>query len=316
MSNANYYASLTPKPAKKRGAWMVILVTSLLVVVPVVIKEIPREHARWHQAAAREYLQQEKFDLALQQVERAIELDKLLYTSYLLRAKIYKERYKSKEGDGLLENMEHAFDSINRAKALAPPEQLRIVEVQRADMAHELGLWKVAASEYKRILQAANFNIPARAHLLNGSAYNSALANIDLDTALADIEEALDLVSDYRGLGKETLQEIRASCLDTRGYIHFQRGEYRLALEDSEQSIQLFEPLRKKNLEDADNNVVRASERKKTKADINRTWAVLLYHRKLVNDMLAGEEPHRLDYVAEDEAAIKALGFEVGPHLY
>jgi tetratricopeptide (TPR) repeat protein len=317
MSSANYYASLTPKPAKKRGAWIVIFITSLLVVVPVVIKEIPREHARWYQAAATEYLERGQFDSALQQVGRALELDPEQYRTYLLQARIYEKRYTTTDSKSSADDLARAFDCIALARNKAAQEgQQLIVELHAAELAHNVKRWKVAADHYKNILDTITVNTYLRAQMLNGYAYNAALANVDLDAALADIEEALDLVSDQRGLGKDDLADAKASFLDTRGYIHYRRGEYSPAIADIEQSLKLFEPVKDKKLEKAKGNLVRAHEIQRVKDEINRAWAVMLYHRALVNEVLAVDEPERILVVVQDLARIKALGQTPGTDLY
>jgi len=317
MSDANYYASLTPKPIKKRGAGIVILIASLLVVVPVVIYEIPREHARWYQAAAQQYLDDENFNQALQQIGRAIALDPHQYAFYLLQSRIYEKRFTTKKGASSEQDLKHAIDGIVRARKEATQDQQQLfVELQAADFAHTIGLWKEAAERYKKVLEMMTLGNYIRAQMLNGYAYNAALANIELDTALADINEAFDLISGDRRIDKEEMADAKSMMLDTRAYVHYRRGEYTAALEDIEQSLQLFEVMKSKRLRSADIDLVRAVEVRQKKNEIKRTWAVMLYHRMLINDVLGLEQPQRLQIVAHDEAVIRDLGFSPGQDLY
>jgi len=317
MSDANYYASLTPKPVKKRGARIVILISSLLVVVPVIIEEIPREQARWYQAAAQQSLDAENFDLALQQVGRAIALDPHQYAFHLLQSSIFEKRFKAKKSKSPDQDLTKALDCIARARKEATRDlQQLAVEFHAADFAHSVAHWKEAADQYKKILDIMTLSNYGRAQMLNGYAYNAALANVDLDTALSDVNEALDLITGDRRLDKDTLADGKSSILDTRAYVRYRRGEYTLALEDIEQSLQLFGSVKGKKLLSADNDLVRAVDVKQMKYEIIHTWAVMLYHRMLINDVLGIEQPQRRQIVASDEEAIKDLGFTPGPHLY
>ena len=64
---------------------------------------------------------------------------------------------------------------------------------------------------------------PSRAEALNGLAYAQAVAKVEIDEALANVNEALEL---HDPIDKDK-EHPKYNILDTRGYIRFLKGQYR-----------------------------------------------------------------------------------------
>src|SRR5262249_11870754 len=85
----------------------------------------------------------------------------------------------------------------------------------------DAGDFSKAVEDWKKIDQLSRrTGNPARDHALNGLAYAQALAKVDLEDALANVNKALDAEPDS------------AAMLDRRGYILHLLGENAKALED------------------------------------------------------------------------------------
>jgi len=142
---------------------------------------------------------------------------------------------------------------------------------------------------------------------LNQLAYARALAKTDLDKALADIDEAIDLVPNADKPAKSTQLERTAYYekglfLDTRGYIHYLQGDYPAALDDLTEALKRagVQPTPKPSAAAKSDAAVKSDGAVKsdaTAADSGlvagdsaaaraRGAAVIYYHRSLVLDAL------------------------------
>jgi tetratricopeptide (TPR) repeat protein len=286
-------ADLAPQ-VRRRQARTVMLAGALLVFAPLIVSEAPREQARWYFAAALEYQQQQRTAAALESLNRALELDLRQPDYWLTRA-----RWSQREG-----RLEEAFADLRQAVNLAPHDRVIDTLMERSDIFHQLELWDRAVDDWKLIhrLHQKGFPGPATtSSVLNGLAYSRALANTELDQALLDINEALRRAPDS------------PMYLDTRGYIHYRRGEFKKAQADLDAAVASFRAQWKEQI-----HRITAERRQRLHTDeldaiqraLDRALAAILYHRLLVFDVVDQSAAEK------DEAEIRSLGFDPTKVLY
>ncbi|MGH7140542.1 MAG: hypothetical protein ACREHD_32815, partial [Pirellulales bacterium] len=125
----------------------------------------------------------------------------------------------------------------------------------------------------------------------NNRAYARALANVELDEALVDVQQALDVVEQQladapqRSLDPESdLAEIKAhkgAYLDTRGYIYFLQDNYEPALADLDEAIELSNSSQERMI-----SAVPPSRRAAVQKQFNHELAVMYHHRGQIYEKL------------------------------
>ncbi len=189
---------------------------ALLVLGPVLYKHTPREIARWHQAIAVEQFQRGREDDALRSIEKGLRWapdDSRLYLQ------VAAWRRLAGRHEEALEWCARARASGGRAAELIGEEADNLWSLKRWDEA--LDRWKRFAAE------AEEDGLGSSAFVQNGLAYARALANTELDEALREVEAAL------------AVQGPVAPILDTRGFIHYRRGNLEAARRDLDQALAL-----------------------------------------------------------------------------
>jgi tetratricopeptide (TPR) repeat protein len=136
-----------------------------------------------------------------------------------------------------------------------------------------------------------------RAEALNGLAYARAVAQTDLDQALREVEQALQLVGD------------NPAMLDTRGYIQVLRGDLEAAKTDLEVAVAGVEQQLQKATATPD--YVDRREYERDLRNLKQSVAVIRYHRALLCDQLGQAEP-----AAADRRRVRELGFEPNDDLF
>lgn len=183
------------------GRLVVILVTVSLVALPVMVAEWPRELSRWYQAAAVEADLDGDYVRAVAYMDRAIGWDDTDSRLYLQRA-LY--RLETKQWEQGLDDCDRALERDG--------DPVRVAEV-RAQLLQHLGRQVEAVALWREIVFSGGGGLPElRAHHLNGLAYALAVANVDLDQAVAAVEESLRLTADA------------AAMYDPAGVISFGRA--------------------------------------------------------------------------------------------
>jgi tetratricopeptide (TPR) repeat protein len=138
----------------------------------------------------------------------------------------------------------------------------------------------------------------------NNRAYARAIANIELNEALVDVEQALKRVDEelaaIRANGTDTspttklqitkTKAQKAAYLDTRGYIYFQQGNWEPALEDLNEAIEAT--LEWQNLVMA---IAKARHRPALQEQFNHELAVMYHHRGQVLAELGREDEAKSD---------------------
>jgi tetratricopeptide (TPR) repeat protein len=173
--------------------------------------------------------------------------------------------------------------------------------MERAEFFQGLGGWELAVADWKLIERLFNKGYPGpsmldTASMLNGLAYARALADVELEQALKNANEAVR-------------REPRSPMfLDTRGYIFYRLGELGKASDDLDVAVdrfrQIWESEIRRDNEERRNRLI-TRDLKERRQQLDRAMATLLYHRLLVHDALLDEQA-----AAADEAEIRALGFD------
>lgn len=137
----------------------------------------------------------------------------------------------------------------------------------------------------------------------NNRAYARALAGIELDAALADVEQALNIVDNEVNdpeLSLHDPQKVRlfvalrngqkAAYLDTRGYIYFLQKKYDLALEDLDKAIEFSLAWRAIYLP-----LVQDAQRARAQQRLDRELSVMYHHRGQVLEKLGRADEAKSD---------------------
>jgi len=275
------------------GRWSLILLT-LIALCAVYHREamhaVRRFVANRHADAASGLLVNEDVAGALAKVEQALlwlpNDSALVY----LRGQIYAEK----------ENWQASLRDYTRViEELAP--EFAFVYVKRSAVHEQMGNYLLALEDVE---QAMKFSPAGELSLLNHHAYLCGLANVKLDAAQAEINQALKLYGEEAQRQGRTNVE-PAAFLDTRGFVHYRLGQYDQALSDITKGLRYLGVERKATLE------------KITKHEIpirgpmrayDQMQGEILYHRGLVRQALGQTEAAEKDFGSAVE-----LGYEIPP---
>lgn len=264
-----------------------------LVALPVMVRGIPREVARWYQAAAVEHYLDERLDEARRSLEQALVWAPHDARLYLLRADWEEE---AGEYDAALASCQQALE----VGALP----LRVL-LERSEILWHAGRWSEALEVWKEIAQApAGTALLPEVSRLNGLAYARALANTELEDALRDARRAVELAQSQ----DESSSQL-AALLDTRGYVQYRRESWHAARADFDTAIRLLEAGRSPG--DRYRDVEDPREARRNRRHDDRTLAALLYHRLLVLEKLAATVE-----AEADRARIRELGWQPDDSLF
>ncbi len=197
------------------------------------------------------------------------------------------------------ELFQKALEDYDRALALEPDHLWALI--QRCEVFQHLGRHAEAIRDWKKLMDRhQSASAEQRAVFLNGLAYAQSLDNRkspELDKALENITQALNLVGQ------------NAAMLDTRGYIHYRRGNLAAAIADLNLAVQRMEQEHKEMQQTRQYVDRREFERELQKS--RKSLAVIRYHRAVVFDALG--KPTEAD---ADRQRVRELGFAPGPSLF
>jgi tetratricopeptide (TPR) repeat protein len=275
------------------------LLAAVLILAAIVIELMPHEIARWRAAAAWERQLSGDLEGALRAMAQAIAWAPA-------DAKLYCRRssWRVEAGD-----YSGAVEDAERAVELAPRDPAGYC--QRSEAYQYAGRRREAVEDWNKLVQLANGKDEIAVQVLthrypvdvfNGRAYARALANIELEAGLKDVERSIKRSGAHWAL------------LDTRGYLHYLRGDLAAAREDLDLAVQLVEA-------SLSSWKAKQAKRRRQEVDVRRlkeerewlekTTAVLRYHRSLVYDQL------QLDSRAEaDRRRVRQLGHEPTDALF
>jgi tetratricopeptide (TPR) repeat protein len=328
-------------PAKRRRIWPLIIGAMCLVLVPTANRAVRPEIARWYLAAAEdELIDGIWYARRRAESDGAIEENRVLAKRAILRADRLLEESVSWGGrswhyftirsrrDRVVGNVDTAILNLEEAIKRAPPTEkyallslLASLELRRRSV-RAIGL-------YKNILESVESSSDQRLHsnALNGLAYSRAIHRFELDAALKDIDQAIEiheaLVADLQAnswraswFSKPTEPEpIDATLIqfrDTRGFILLGLGNKKAARAQFDIIWKSFDDWFKQQ-QSADAAFL-INERK-SRVDIrmipnhlgatHHSAAVIMYHRMLTLDRNADQkELESLD------KRIRSLGYE------
>jgi len=302
----------------RRGFPLWYLLLAVLVVTAVI--RGPQEISRWYLAAAQEAALDEQFRLvkanspppapdfsaAIDMADAALWWDPDSRQILLQRA---QWKLANEDLDGALEDCNAAIDQ-NRGDA--QPYFIR------ADIYLQAGRSKDCIADCSKLVRLAeDRDSGTLADRLNHRAYLRAViqwrkkpAERDreqLDLALADIQRACNIF----GPAHVTTPE---AYLDTRAFIYYLRGQFKLAIDDQNDAVRegesLFEQqqriLSTQRLRTVDHRQLLLEERR-----AKRHLAVIYYHRALIQLALG-----KKDHARKDVRRIRQLGFEPSRSLY
>lgn len=279
-----------PLPAKRQteSRWarrMTVAVAIGLVGLPLVWAAIPAEVARWYQASAVESIWSEDYESALQSLEQALDRSQENALYQVQKAAI-------------LIKLKRFTEAIEVCDGVSDENAIPSVFYHRANAYQRLGEHRKALDEIEKLVDRAAADPPVRIvgiagypflfsyeDALNGRAYARALANVELDSALDDINVA------FERMGNDDI----AAYLDTRGYLYYLKGDYERANDDMQRAVSISEEeyptewFEKLEAEEAGYASMRAKLAREH-------MAVVYHHRGLVSDALGNQDEAQEDF--------------------
>lgn len=271
------------------GRWttrIIILALMVFVLGPVLWNWAPREIARWHVAAAMERHQAGDHAGAMAKLDEALTWDRQSAT-------IYRQRGDWNSEAGLYEA---AIQDYSQAVQWEPENPLNYN--QRSIALQHAGRHDESVQDWLAINELwSDADAEQQAMALNGLAYARALGKTDLDQALDEVNQALNLLGP------------NAAMLDTRGFIQFLRGDKDAARHDLQQAVEAVEQqlASLQDQQDYSDDQRWARELK----EFQQSVAVIRYHRALVYEALGEDE-----LAEQDLTRVRQLGYEPGEHLF
>lgn len=313
--NSNHPAGETAKPRRWLNNLLVISTAYLLVLLPILWEEGPRERVRWYVAAAESAWSQGNQTAALPLLTTAIEMAPDSGELWLRRAEWHRS---------LGDEQASLADASRALEGVEGRERIELL-MQRAELLQHLHRWREAVVDWKEIRRLSDSgtsvaneereegevrsssdtsapNPISRAQLLNGLAYARALAHMELNEALLEATEALQE------------DENSAAILDTRGYILFLLGRREEAIADLERAVRLQQNdlrLWQRVFEEQRQQLVDLTVLRQIDQFYRRALAVMLYHRALAYEKTEPEKARR-----DFEQIQNELGFQPGPDLF
>jgi tetratricopeptide (TPR) repeat protein len=275
----------------------VVVFMVAIVVIPLFYTSFSDELGRWRLAAAWEHRLNGELETAIASLTTALEADPYHVDIYLQRAAWYDQM-----GD-----REAALRDYNKVHELAVYDQRMLVG--RAMTYHAMGKYAESIGDIKELLDVSSG--ADRIGYLNLLAYVRGLNNTDLDEALSEIIESIDLDSARRR--QVGVFIMNPALLDTRGFIYYQRGDFDAARDDLEVAVKQYSTALKRSerrLRSGVGIVDLRLGRLQLQGE-KETLAVIVYHRGLIYERLG-----KTDLAQVDFDHVRILGFEPNEELY
>jgi tetratricopeptide (TPR) repeat protein len=263
----------------------------LVLLLPCVAAFVPREIALWYLVAAQEERAAGHKDRAYDHLQAAIRWSPK-NAGMLLQRAVW--RLEDDQTDA-------ALTDVNDAVELQPDEY-QVLSI-RAQILQLLDRHAEAIQDWKTIDRLSQTRgTPHRATALNGLAYARAVGKLDVDDALKNVTEALELVP------KEP------AILDTRGYLLHLQGQDEKALPDLDAAVSGMEaalPLQKSQPKGG-RSVLSADVDLGSLNTPEQGVAVVRYHRALVLKALGRDKEAEKDL----QRARELIGREPDERLF
>src|SRR5262245_54421518 len=198
-----------------RLMWLFIRV----LVGPCTVMQVPLEIGRWKLAAAIQAHEAGDKERAYAQLDSAMNW-------VADRAALIARRAEWRLADG---QREKGLAEANELLESAPDSAAALRAHGR--LLQKAGQFEQAVVDWKKIDQVSQRSgKPSRATALNELAYAQALAEVELDDALKNVDESLELLTPEE-------KYLEPAIRDTRGYILFLKGRYAEALAEMESAV-------------------------------------------------------------------------------
>lgn len=233
--------------------------------------------AAYYQASAKRKFEKGDFAGAIEDLDRAIESIPDDPSLYFVRGSC---RYE----EGMFKESLEDFDKvIELSPTYADGYQARGQVLMR------LGRHREAIDDFTVQIKETP---PTRADPWNSRAYARALAKVDLEEGLVDVEKALAIEPD------------NGAYLDTRGYLHHLLGNNEAALVDLDRAVEKIAEERKLNFEAAESAKQKGLSPEladRMERVFEESQAVIYYHRSLVHKALGNTEQAEADKKLADD---------------
>jgi tetratricopeptide (TPR) repeat protein len=271
-----------------RGSWLLWLGVLLAATAWIVYSQGPAFMASWYFSLAERKIGEGDLEGALADMDRGVEWAPNQPSSYMRRGELREE----------LHQLPAALEDINKLLELNPTYAQGYLF--RSGIHQRLKQHRQAIDDCNQAIKHLPKNDPDG---LNSRAYVRAIAHLELNEALADINKALELIKDRPDPTRQ------AMYLDTRGYLYHLLGRQQEGLADMETAIELFSKARA-GLGSGD------AQRKDPRMErvlryYDESLAVMLHHRGLILQAL-GEN----DRAAADLKKAVELGFNPEKGVY
>jgi tetratricopeptide (TPR) repeat protein len=277
------------RPRGGQAVWIVramLIVAALVMVASVALKGVGPDYiADWYHRRAINRYQSDDLRGAIADLDRAISWTPEKELFYYQRG-----HFRQKAHD-----LSGSLDDFNRLIELNP--NFYGGYTGRSTVYQRMERHREAIDDVTRAIRLR----PKNDHeLLNHRAYARAIANMELEEALADIQQAIELA------GYE-----EAAYLDTRGYIYYLLGRHEEALADLDRAVQLASSTRKLMLQKTAAQHWSSGRRAHEERKYNENEAVMIYHRGLVHEKLGNHEQ-----AAADISRGEDLGYNPAKGVY
>jgi tetratricopeptide (TPR) repeat protein len=309
--------------------WPLIVATFALVLLPPTIGGFPREIARWHLAIANDRLTDaaasfysgqaeqdpEQLDKWVQLRKDAMEdADAALEKAAKWAGKTadyfaIRASYHQHEGD-----IEKEIDSIAMAVRKSPQKWFYLLRL--ADAENRRKNFATAEHYGTLALQVAdNANLYGpRANILNSLAYARGLAGINLEEALKNIDEAIEIHESMTANLSEAEDIALLMYRDTRGFVLYRLGRNEDAKEQFDKIWVHFDEQMKLQFNQVDllsKSRVDLRTIPGLRLSTKQSFAVIMYHRMLVLD---GKKDS--DMINTLRRRVLGLGHQPNPNLF
>ena len=181
------------------------------------------------------------------------------------------------------QDLNGSLDDYTRLVALAPKNSWGYL--LRSRVLQQMERHREAIDDLN---QAVRLN-PADVEVYNSRAYTRAVANVELNEALVDIERALQASPD------------EPNYLDTRGYIHYLLGNYDKALADLDRAIEITEEQKGHDLDFRADRGVDSRQIARLTRQWNENLSVMHHHRGQVHEKLGHPDQAQADLKLGDK---------------
>jgi tetratricopeptide (TPR) repeat protein len=263
-----------PRPVRGgRAAWVVrtlLLLAAMGLIASLVLQGIgPESIAMWYQKRAEERYRRDDISGAIADLNQAIAWLPDHAEFYFGRARLREEA----------DDLAGSLEDYNRLIELKP--NFYRAYAGRSTVYQRLKRHREAIDDVTRAMQLR----PQNDHmLLNHRAYTRAVAHLELEEALEDIQQAIELI-DYE----------EPAYLDTRGYIYYLLERHEDALVDLDRAVELTSLQRKRMLQSGAAQRWSKRERARQERALNEHEAVMVYHRGLAHEKLGHHQQAHAD---------------------